>query len=177
MRVVSKREFVILFITVGVVVFSILFNTALVPILQKNEVLDKKIALSKRKLMSYRRLLSQKEKIKNEYSSFFSGAPGQGKQGDSSVAALYLLENLAQEARIRIIEIRPQGGAEEGSAGKNTLFFMRTEGELEGYVKFIYELENPLSLILIKSFQLSVKPNTQVLEGSFVVAGEDIKKE
>jgi NhaP-type Na+/H+ or K+/H+ antiporter len=177
MRIVSKRESIILFITIGVVGFSILFNTTLVPVLQKNELLDKKIALSKRKLMSYRRLLSQKEKITNEYSRFFSGAPGQGKQGDASVAELYVLENLAKEEKIRIVEIRPRGGAEEGIAEKKPLFFMRTEGGLDGYVKFIYELENPLSLIRIKSFQLTAKPNAQALEGSFVVAGEDLKKE
>jgi hypothetical protein len=160
-----------------VVLFSILFHIALVPVLQKNELLDKKIALGRKKLMSYRLLLSQKETIKNAYSSFFSKAPGWGKRGDTSVDALFILENLAQEAGIRIVEIRPRGGMDEGSTGKNAVFFLRTEGALEGYVKFMYELENPLSLIHIESFQLSTGSNVQAFEGSFVVAGEDLKRE
>jgi hypothetical protein len=175
MRILSKRETVILSVTAGVVLFSVLFNTVLLPVLRKNEILDKKIALSRGKLANYRRLLSQKEKIRNEYSRFFSGAQGQGKTGDASVAALYTLENLAKEANVRIVEIRPRGGPEEGGSEKNTLFFMRLEGPLEGYVKFMYELENPLSLIRIKSFQVNARPNAQLLEGSLIVAGEDIK--
>jgi hypothetical protein len=39
----------------------------------------------------------------------------------------------------------------------------------------MYELENPLSLIRIKSFQVNARPNAQLLEGSLIVAGEDIK--
>jgi hypothetical protein len=157
--------------------FSIFFNSALVPVLHKNEILNEKVSLSKRKLISYRRLLSREGKIKNEYSRFFSGVTGPGKQGDPSVAALYILENLAKEAGIRIVDIRPRGGPGEGSAEKNTLFFLRTEGSLEGYVKFMYELENPLSLIRIKSFHLSVKPDARLFEGSFLVAGEDLKRD
>ncbi len=175
MRVFSKRETVVLFVTVGVVFFAVFFNTALAPVLRKNDLLDRKIVLSKRKLANYRLLLSRQEKIRNEYRKFFSGAWGQGKTGDTAVAALYLLENLAKEARVSIIEIRPRGGSEDGFSEKNTLFFLRTEGALEGYVRFIYELENPLSLIRIRSFQLNARPNSQALEGSFVVAGEDLK--
>ncbi|MDD2702656.1 MAG: hypothetical protein PHC33_01440 [Candidatus Omnitrophica bacterium] len=177
MRIISKRESIVLFITIGVVGFSIFLNSALVPVLHKNEMLNKKVALSKRKLMSYRRLLSREGKIKNEYSRFFSGVTGLGEQGDTYVAVLYILENLAEESGIRIVDIRPRGSTGGVSFEKNTLFFMRTEGSLEGYVKFMYELENPLSLIRIKSFQLGVKPDARIFEGSFLVAGEDLKRD
>jgi len=177
MHLLSKRETVILSITIGVVLFSVFLNTALMPVLRSNDLLDKKIMAAKAKLIKYRRIISQKEKITGEYSKFFSGSLIQGKQEDASVAALYALENLAKEAQIRIIEIRPRGASEEAAVEKSTLFFIRAEGPMEGYLRFVYELENPFSLIRIKSFQLSAKTNTQSLEGNLVVSGEMPKGE
>lgn len=168
-RILTKREKLILYTTVGVIVFSIAFNLLLAPIIKKNEDLNKKIKLAFTKLKKYTRLVSQKESIQakfNEFSSTF-GIPKE--EEDSVVSALSNLENLAKNANIHIIDIRPQAPRTTG-AHKEIVIDLRTEGTMEGYLKFIYGIEHSLSALTIKRFQLSAKPNTAALEGTFSIS-------
>ena len=168
-KVFSKREKFIFYFTFGLIIFSLIFNFMLAPILRKSEQLSREIKISKVKLKKYALLLKQKDAIQNKYDKFktASSLPMAGK--DTSLLALSELETLAKDANILITDVRPEA-AHDLSLYKEIIVDLRTEGTMENYIKFLYNIENSLSLIRIKKFQLNVKPNSQNLEGIFTVS-------
>lgn len=168
-RILTKRERLAFFITIGVIIFAVVFNFLLAPILTKNENLNKEINFLRTKLKKYQWLLAQKDYIQDQFSKF-SKTYKVSEEQDPLVNALSELENLAKEANIRIIDLRPQATARNVSGYKEISIDLRTEGAMENYLKFIYHLENSLSLLKINKMQLSAKANTAVLEGSFSIS-------
>jgi hypothetical protein len=115
--------------------------------------------------------LSQKEKIKNAYKKLSDDLSFSSGEANSLVSALSELERIAQNANIRIIDIRPQSLAKSAGLYKETAIDIRAEGQIKDYLKFIYSLESTFSLLRIKRFQLGAKPNNnQLLEGSFSIS-------
>lgn len=169
-KVITKRERIILFITVGLIFFSIVFNYAISPVLTKNDNLNKEINLASAKLKKYLKLLSQKDIIEAKYNERFASVSRQSEQKkDSLVAVLTELEELAKRANIRIIDVRPEA-ARDLNLHKEISVDLRAEGNTEGYLKFIYDIENSPLFLRIRRFQFNTKPNTQALEGIFSIS-------
>lgn len=168
-KLLTKRERAILFITVAVIIFTFAFNFVIVPVYTKNDLLNKEIRLAGAKLKKYLWLLNQKEAIQAQFSQISSASFASGQQQDTLVSALSELENLAKDANIRIVDIRPQGASESSALEKGNLIELRTEGAMEEYLKFIYNLERSPSFLKIKKFRLTAKPQSQTLEGNFTV--------
>ena len=164
-KIVSKREKAIFYITVGIIIFSVAFNFFIAPVLKRVETLNKETDIIRRKLKKYIRLLSQKDYLQDKYNKFASGQNLSNVDTDTSVSAISILQALAKDANIHIIELRPQASGNL----KGILTDLRTEGTIEDYLKFIYNIENSLMLLRIKRFQLNAKSNTQALEGSFSI--------
>jgi hypothetical protein len=155
--------------TAGVIIFAVVFNILLYPVMNKNSLLNKEINLTEQKLKKYLWLLSQKDNIMNKYSRFASTVKVSGQE-DPLVAGLTELENMAKEANIRLIDIRPEAAAKTQGPYKEAIIELRAEGAEEGYLKFLYKIENSLSLLKIKKFQLSARANTQALEARFTIS-------
>ena len=168
-RILSKREKLILFSTIGIVVFSLGFNFIIEPVLSKNASLNKEINITRSKLIKYLQLLGQKEYIQNKYNKFSESFQRYNIGKDTSVNVLSEIENLAKESKIQILDIRPQS-PKLIDVYKEALIELRTEGDMESYLRFIYNIENLTSLLTIKSFQLNAKPNSSSLEGNFSIS-------
>ena len=171
-NVLKKREKVILYLTIGIIFFSIAFNFIIAPVLSKYDTFNKEINLNKIRLKKYLTLLSQKDEIQNKYGRFSSNLELATGTKDTFVVAMATLENLAKGASVRIIDIRPQAAAKGGAV----IIELRTEGKIEGYTKFIYDLETSLLLLKVKRLQLTAKPNMALLEGVFTVSQPAILK-
>jgi hypothetical protein len=78
------------------------------------------------------------------------------------------LEELAVKTGIRIIDLRPQS---EGSSnlGKGVVVDLRAEGDMEGHIKFLYEIENSLSLLKVQRLELSAKNDNSNLESNLTI--------
>lgn len=164
--VFSKREQVILYLTICVVIFGLAFNFVIAPLLSASANLNKEITVARAKMNRYAFLLKQKDAIQKISSQFSAAVKTPGQEGNTLVTVLSELEGLAQEAGISIVDIAPQ--PPRGYSG--ILIDLKTEGPIEGYMKFFYSTEKSLSLLRIKKFQLNAKPNSQLLEGSFSVS-------
>ncbi len=176
-KVLTRREKGIFFTTVAVVVFSLIFHFLIAPVINDNDILNKEISVAQSKLSKYLRLLSQKDNIEKAYNQFSSALNIKDAQDDKQVEILTELERLAKEANIRIIDIRPSLNVFSGSSAyKETLVDFRAEGNMTGFTKFIYEVENSLSLLQIKKLQLTTRSNLQGLEGSFSISQLSLSK-
>jgi hypothetical protein len=169
-KLLTKREKSIFYITVGVIISAIGFNFLIAPILTKNDILNREINLNRKKLQKYLRLLAQKDYMQGKYGSLATSASLNEKQQDILVIALSELEELSKSANIKITDIRPQSTAKSLIGYKEAIIELRAEGTIEGYLKFIYNLEHSLTLLKIRKFRLTAKPNSQALEGSFSIS-------
>lgn len=168
-KILAKREKIILYTTIGIIVLSIIFNLLLSPVLSANDKLNKEISLVRARLKKYLVLLSQRDYIRKQYSQFSEELKSFTRDADTSVSALSELENLAKAADIRIIDIRPQAAKGSGLY-KEALIDLRAEGTIENYLKFIYTTENSLLLLKIKKMQLNAKAGAANLEGIFLIS-------
>jgi len=169
-RILTKREKIIVGMTGTVIIGSLVFKLLDWTVISRNEELSRQISFTKMKLAKYQRLLSQKQNIMNKYSKFAGAGGGAGQQKENLVGVLTELEAFAKEANIKIIDLRPQSGSRSNVPYKENLVDVSLEGEMEGYLRFIYNLENSLSLLRVKRFQLAAKPNSQMLDGVFSIS-------
>ncbi len=168
-RLISAREKALLASTGALAVLSVLFSFVIHPALRRNVSLGQEIAAARHKLVKYSRLLGQREDIEGRFRSLSANLEGSLKHRDPLVAALSELEALAKKANIKIIDIRPDLAARSSGAYRELSIEIRAEGDTQGYLAFIYQLENSLSLLRIKRFQISAKPNSATLEGLFTI--------
>ncbi len=166
-KVFNTREKTTLYLTVGIIVFAVFFNFFIAPILSKNDSLNKEISLSKAKLEKYLMLISQKDYIESRYNKFSSATKAKENTGSSLVGIFSDLETMAKDSGIKIIDIRPSGSSDSGS--KSASADLRAEGKIEGFLKFMYDVENSFSFLRINEFQISSRPNNQSLEGIFSI--------
>jgi len=168
-KILSFREKTIIFITIGAVVASIGFNFIVEPILKNNNDLNNKIKVETAKLKKYMQLLNQKEFISSKYNKFSETLLSSGINKESYVNILSVIENLAKESGIQIIDMRPEN-PKSANLYKESLIELRTEGDMESYFKFLYNIENSTILFTVKSFQLNTKPNSALLDGNFSIS-------
>src|SRR3989338_30475 len=107
-KILIRREKIILYLTVSVIALSVIFNVLIKPVLKNRELLNKQIEIVKTKLKNYVRLLSQNDYIQDKYKKLASGLNLSSENKGTLVTALSVLENLAKDANIHIIDIRPQ---------------------------------------------------------------------
>jgi hypothetical protein len=164
MRILSSREKTVIALTLTVTLGSLLYNFLIGPLLDKNKQLDTEINFVRSKLVKYRRLLKQQDGIRQVYDKYASDLKLADVGQDALVSILSELEAFAQSGPIRILDIRPQNTPQ-----KAVQVDLRTEGTIEGYCKFMYDIENSSLILRIKRLQLTVKPNSDLLEGSFSI--------
>lgn len=169
-RILSLREKLILIVTVVIIAIAIGFNLFIVPVLTKNAALNNEINIARSKLKKYAGLLNRKEHIHNEYNKIALTLRRNDTEKNGFMNLLTEMENLAKQAKIQIIDIRPQGTTKTVSSQKESRIELRTEGDLESYPRFIYNIENSALLLTIDNFQLNSKPNSQFLEGNFLIS-------
>lgn len=160
-KIFTAREKNIFYLTAAVFGFALVFNFLFVPVAARFDRLNQQINLSSAKLEKYSWLLAQKEYLQQA-----------GSQEQALASPLEALEGLAKGAGITIVDLRPGAGAASVSRSgyRESLIDLRTEGAIEGYISFIYNLENSPSLLRVKSFQLSSRSNTAALEGNFTIS-------
>ncbi len=169
-KILSKKEKAILSVTIGVLILSVGLNLMVIPLLNRNEVLNQEININKAKLNKYVSLLRQKESIQDKYKKIFNCFTGNPVEFNKADSVLSGLDNLAKNADIRIIDMRPQGIYKGRDLNRELAIDLKTEGEMENYLKFLYEFEYSLPFLKVKKFQLNAKPNTIFLEGIFTIS-------
>lgn len=166
-KILTQREKIILYTTLGVIIFSVLFHFIIAPILKEVEAVTNRVSALKVKLTKYTWLLSQKETIQNKFKQSVSTL--NLDRTNTLVDALSNIEAIAKNANIRIIDIRPQA-SKKIRTHRELLIELKAEGSSENYIKFLYDIENSLLLLRIKRLQLNAKPNTPNLEGNLRIS-------
>jgi len=168
-RLLTKRERFIAYLITAAVCFAIAYNIVIKPLIEKNRRLNKKIGASEIKLKKYRRLLRAKDYLREDYGKYLLSDNSATDIEDTFLGALSELEKLAKTCNIQILDIRPDQKRKVKGAFSESKIELKTEGRLEDYLKFIYNMENTPSLLKINKLQLKSKTNTDLLEGRFTI--------
>ncbi len=169
-KLLSKREKIIFNVLIGLTVTVFTLKFIILPIFKKNESLNKEIQINRKKIKKYSGLMSQSEVILKRYEELSSAFKTQKIGEEAPMEAISLLEGIGKNANIRIIEIRPRGVTRDSTKHGELFIDLRAEGSMEGYLRFIYDIENSLLLLNIQKCQLTAKRGSQLLEGNFVIA-------
>ncbi|MEW6101844.1 MAG: hypothetical protein AB1481_06065 [Candidatus Omnitrophota bacterium] len=170
LKILSKRERVIVTLTITVLALSVVFNLFILPALNKSQALNREIRVVKSRLIRYKMLISQKDRIQAGFANYkkLPLSAERKENEDPLVIALSELEAIASDAGVRIIDLRPQIPL-NSFRNKDIIIDLRSEASIKDYLKFIYNLETSIALLKIQKFQLNAKPNTSLLEGTFSI--------
>jgi hypothetical protein len=170
LKMISPREKTIFGLTVAILLLSCIFNFVILPFLTRIDRLNKEVHLTETKLRKYKYLLSRSDFIKQKYAKLFSLTKQQTQDSsDSLISTLSVLESTAQNSQLKIIDIRPHN-PKSHDIYKEIMIELRTEGDMQAYLTFIYNLRYSPSLFKIKRLILTAKPNSQELDASLTVS-------
>lgn len=167
MRILNKREKFIACSIVFVICLLAAGNLVVLPLVKRNEFLNREIQFTALKLNKYKWLLNNKERIFKKYggdTTSILSASG------LEVNVLSELENAAKLYGIAIIDVRSQGVFKDSGGPRRESVDLRAEGTIQDFVKFIYAIENSIFMFNISRFQLKSKSNSSLLEGSFSIS-------
>lgn len=153
----SKKEKVILYITVTLVSLTLLDRLIISPVFSKIRLLNKEIQDMETNIKVNLRILAQKDKILTEsvkYSSFLGDSKNSGDEQVTSV--LREIESLANKSSVYLVDMKP-GSAKESGASKKILINLNCEAQMEQLIDFMYNIESSDNLLSIEKYQLAPK--------------------
>lgn len=151
-----KRQRPVLYFAVSLVLLLAIDRAVIYPVSSRIDSLNKEIDAKETGIKRDLHILSMKDKIVNEsskYSSFFYSAKSDEEQ---NTIILKEVESLANRSSVYLIDIKPAGVKETGTA-KKFLINLSCEAQMEQLVDFMYNIENSIQLLIIEKFQISPK--------------------
>ena len=159
----DKKWFV--YILIAAVIFISLFNFILIPLIKKNAELNQRIETARFKLNRYTKLLGQKEIFESKFSA---GQNVSSEHTDPLMAVIAEIERMAKVSNIKINDMRPHPNSQSRERIKEIGIELTVEGTMEGFMKFMYGLENSFLFLEINKLHLSnSKTDSSLLEGIF----------
>lgn len=150
----SKRERLILFLTVSVSALAVVYVSAVEPLSARFNKLNSEITLKKRKLEKIYQLLGHREKIETEYEKLVRAAIKENSDEEIIASILNQMEAIARGSGVQINNVRPDRVKEEAGY-KRLSIEVSTESNTDALFKFIYNLETSPALLKIERLQIS----------------------
>lgn len=151
----SKKEKIIFYLAVFFVSLALLDRLIVSPISSKMSFLNKEIREKELAIKKFLHLLALKESILAE-SKKYSSLVDIESQEEETTSILKDIENFANKASVYLIDMKPAGLKETGSAKKYQIN-LNVEAQVEQLVDFMYSIENSNKLLSIEKYQLSPK--------------------
>lgn len=161
----TRREKIIFWITVAIVIISLFYNFILVFYLRKVDSLDREIRKLEGRLEKSQHLLIKKGNIEREFKNIKTDETTSVALGEQQIANILIeLENIASASMVHISEIKPQA-AKKGEYSTEVSVDIRFEGGIKDISKFIYAVEESKELLKIEKLQINTTGDSSFLEG------------
>jgi len=152
----SKREKLILYLSVFFVSLTLLDRLAISPISSKMRALDKEIQDKEAGIKRDIKMLAQKDRIAAESAKYNSFLDKTKSEEEETSSLLKEIESLAGKSTVYLIDMKP-GGVKEAGQSRKYLVSLNCEAQMEQLVDFMYNIENSLKLLIIEKYQISPK--------------------
>ena len=116
-------------------------------------------------------MLSAKSSLEANYSKFAKYVRSDKGEEEAAAELLTYLESLSRNDSCLVINIKPIGIKDLG-AYKEVLIDLSSEGSLQQFTKFLYDVENAKNMILkVRHFVLTSKAGQEgALKGAFLIS-------
>lgn len=152
----SKKEKMIFYLAVFFVSLALLDHLIVSPISSKINSLNKEIQEKELAIKKFLHLIVLKDKILAESKKYSSLVDDTESQEEEMTSILKEIENLANKTSVYLIDMKPAGFKETGSAKKYQIN-LNCEAQMEQLTDFMYSIENSNKLLTIEKYQLSPK--------------------
>lgn len=162
----SKRERILLFITIGVIILAGLINFIITPLSKKWRHLNNQIASLNAKLSRHMRILSLEKDIEAKYKAYADYLKVKGSNEEALALVLQEIERHARSSEVVLTNIVPSGLESKDFYNKFEVR-MDIEGDMSSLIKFLYELQRSKHLFRILRLSITTKPgNGEILRSS-----------
>ncbi|MFC1631232.1 GspMb/PilO family protein [Candidatus Omnitrophota bacterium] len=152
----SKREKIILYAAVFIIMLVLLDRVVLSPILSRIRSLTDEIVAQENVIRKNLHIVSQKGRIKKEMDKYASFIVAAQSEDEEMGAFLQEIEDLANESSVYVIDIKAVG-TETADVLKKYLLKLNCEAQMEQLTKFFYSIENAQTMLKIEQFDLRPK--------------------
>jgi len=169
MPLFSLREKKILFWTVGIVLFAVLYHFLWDPFFKEWRELSGNIALAQARLQRTHFLLKRKSQIESEFKKMTGASLSSATSEEVTTEMLQEVERLSQTHLLVILEMRPLP-AKRKEAFLEQGLEVSVEGTASQFAKFIYSLQDTPGSLTIERFELTSKSGPdQRLKGNLLI--------
>ncbi|MBN1405864.1 MAG: hypothetical protein JW946_05025 [Candidatus Omnitrophica bacterium] len=151
-----KREKAILYIAVFFVSITLLDRLIISPIFNKIKFLDKEFTDKKKAIKRNMHILSQKDRILAERDKYASLLRSLESEEEQMTAILKEIENLANEASVYLVDMKPADVKNVADTKKYTIT-LNCEAQVEQLADFMYKIEDSNKLLRVERYQISPK--------------------
>ncbi len=178
----SKREKLILYLCIIVIIGSVLYVYVIEPGIDNIHNLNVKLALKQQELEKDEKLLKEKDKIEAEYKEFYKGLTNEGNINEKLANISISLESLAKKSGIKqltnIMPLSLENEVQENGMYQQIRVQLGLESSLKALIIYIYEILNSPQLFGIQKLQIIPdNENPSVLRSQIIVTSVFINKE
>ncbi|MCM8779342.1 MAG: type 4a pilus biogenesis protein PilO [Candidatus Omnitrophica bacterium] len=156
----SRRERILFFITVGVIVSAGVINFIVAPVRKRWRRLNSQIVNLKAKLNHYIKILGLEQEIEKRYNTYADYLKTKGSHEEALASVLQEIEKLARTCGILLTNIVPSG-LEEKDFYQKFEVRMETEGDISSLGRFLYELQKSKYLFRVVRLNITTKSGSQ----------------
>ncbi len=161
MRKLSRREKILVFLIVIILIGWILDFLVINPLCTKSKLLLKEIHQKESLLKKYLKIKSQKEYLEKEYEKIKKYLTINTKNPEALASRI---ESGAKRVGISILDLRTQEEIIKRKGVKSYIIKIQGEGKADRIVNFIYQVEKcPDCILKIKSLALTPKDERGIL--------------
>lgn len=151
--VLSKRERLILIVTVAVLMIFLLDRFILTPVLDaRGEILSQKQELI-REMEKANNLFNQKRRVSPQWEEMVNGGLNSDVSSTESIV-LNALRNWAQSHGLTLSSIKPEHEKGQGEIMQEIKFNLSCSGNMSSVGRFLWQVENTTLPLRITEFQL-----------------------
>jgi Tfp pilus assembly protein PilO len=166
----AKRERILFYVTVAVVLTALMQKFVFQSLGNKLEALNRDILIQEKALRKSLRTYNLREKILDDYRRYGEYLRIEGTEEEITARLLKDIEKLARKSGVYLVDIKPHP-SKEASYYKKFIIEIQTEATMEEVIKFIYYLhKSPLPLRVGKLALVSKKQSRPtILKGAMFI--------
>ena len=172
MKKLSKQEFLILTIALGLAAVWAIREAVINPVQKGRAAIDRQLRLNQIQLMKNKKILEQRPDIERRYKNLTELIGAAGSDGSEISAMVARIESAAGEANIHIANMQPQKVI--GASQKGERFFsveLQVEGQWVSIVKFFSLVQSSPNYYFINELNLEKYQDTAgYLHGRIVLS-------
>ena len=167
----TKRERYIALTTVLLIGIAIIYAVRIDPIAKEWQTLNNEMKAKSAALKRDLNMLYAKASLETNYSKFAKYVKSDKSEEETAADLLSYLESLSRSDSCLVINIKPIG-TKDFTSYKELLIDLSSEGSLQQFTKFLYDVENTKNMILkVRHFVLTSKAGQEgALKGSFLIS-------